>query len=174
MATIDDPTTEKIDGRTYGALKALTEKAAETAMPGKVAVVRPGLIVGPEDPSDRFTYWPVRVARGGEVLAPGSAGRPDPAHRRPRPGRVPRPADRRQDDGRLQRTGPDHDADHGPDAGRLQGGRPQRRDFTWADAEFPREAGRPRLERHAGLGPEQAARRPASRRSATPAPSRRA
>ena len=76
VATIDDPTTEKIDGRTYGALKALTEKAAETAMPGKVAVVRPGLIVGPEDPSDRFTYWPVRVARGGEVLAPGSADDP--------------------------------------------------------------------------------------------------
>ena len=76
VATIDDPTTEKIDGRTYGALKALTEKAAEAAMPGKVAVVRPGLIVGPEDPSDRFTYWPVRVARGGEVLAPGSADDP--------------------------------------------------------------------------------------------------
>jgi 2'-hydroxyisoflavone reductase len=76
VATIDDPTTEKIDGRTYGALKALTEKAAEAAMPGKVAVVRPGLIVGPEDPSDRFTYWPVRVARGGEVLAPGSPDDP--------------------------------------------------------------------------------------------------
>jgi 2'-hydroxyisoflavone reductase len=76
VAVIDDPATEKIDGRTYGALKALSEKAAETAMPGKVAVVRPGLIVGPEDPSDRFTYWPVRVARGGEVLAPGSADDP--------------------------------------------------------------------------------------------------
>ncbi len=76
VATIDDPTTEKIDGRTYGALKALSEKAAESAMAGKVAIVRPGLIVGPEDPSDRFTYWPVRVARGGEVLAPGS--RDDP------------------------------------------------------------------------------------------------
>jgi 2'-hydroxyisoflavone reductase len=76
VATIDDPTTEKIDGRTYGALKALTEKAAETAMPGKVAVVRPGLIVGPEDPSDRFTYWPWRVAQGGEVLAPGAPDDP--------------------------------------------------------------------------------------------------
>jgi 2'-hydroxyisoflavone reductase len=76
VATIDDPTTEKIDGRTYGALKALSEKAAETSMLGKVAVVRPGLIVGPEDPTDRFTYWPVRVARGGEVLAPGSADDP--------------------------------------------------------------------------------------------------
>jgi 2'-hydroxyisoflavone reductase len=76
VATIEDPTTEKIDGRTYGALKALSEKAAEASMPGKVAVVRPGLIVGPEDPSDRFTYWPVRVAAGGEVLAPGSPDDP--------------------------------------------------------------------------------------------------
>jgi 2'-hydroxyisoflavone reductase len=76
LATIDDPTTEKIDGRTYGALKALSEKAAESSMPGRVAVVRPGLIVGPEDPSDRFTYWPVRVAAGGEVLAPGSPDDP--------------------------------------------------------------------------------------------------
>jgi 2'-hydroxyisoflavone reductase len=76
VATIEDVTTEKIDGRTYGALKALSEKAAESSMPGKVAVVRPGLIVGPEDPSDRFTYWPVRVAAGGEVLAPGSPNDP--------------------------------------------------------------------------------------------------
>jgi 2'-hydroxyisoflavone reductase len=76
VSNIDDPATEKIDARTYGALKALSEQAAEAAMPGKVAVVRPGLIVGPEDPSDRFTYWPVRVARGGEVLAPGSAEDP--------------------------------------------------------------------------------------------------
>ena len=76
VATIADPTTEKITGETYGALKALSEKAAHEAMPGKVSVVRPGLIVGPDDPSDRFTYWPVRVARGGEVLAPGSPDDP--------------------------------------------------------------------------------------------------
>ena len=76
VATIADPATEKITGETYGALKALSEKAAEESMPGRVAVVRPGLIVGPEDPSDRFTYWPVRVAKGGEVLAPGSPGDP--------------------------------------------------------------------------------------------------
>src|SRR6202046_659772 len=69
-------TTEKVDGGAHGALKALTEKAAETAMPGKVAVVRPGLIVGPDDPSDRFTYWPARVARGGEAPAPGSPDAP--------------------------------------------------------------------------------------------------
>lgn len=55
----------------YGALKVLCERAAEERMPGRVTVARPGLIVGPLDPTDRFTYWPVRVARGGEVLAPG-------------------------------------------------------------------------------------------------------
>ncbi len=59
------------NGRYYGGFKALCEKAAEASMPGKVTVVRPGLIVGPGDNSDRFTWWPVRVARGGEVLAPG-------------------------------------------------------------------------------------------------------
>lgn len=61
----------KDGGRYYGALKALCEKAAEEAMPGRVTVVRPGLIVGPEDGSDRYNYWPVRIARGGTVLAPG-------------------------------------------------------------------------------------------------------
>lgn len=58
-------------GRFYGALKALCEAAAEDAMPRRVTVVRPGLIVGPGDSSDRFTYWPVRVAEGGRILAPG-------------------------------------------------------------------------------------------------------
>jgi 2'-hydroxyisoflavone reductase len=71
-----DPKVETITGETFGPLKALSEKAAEAAMPGRVAVVRPGLIVGPDDPTDRFTYWPVRVARGGEVLAPGSPDDP--------------------------------------------------------------------------------------------------
>jgi 2'-hydroxyisoflavone reductase len=55
----------------YGPMKAECERTAERIMPGRVTIVRPGLIVGPEDTSDRFTYWPVRIARGGEVLAPG-------------------------------------------------------------------------------------------------------
>lgn len=54
----------------YGPLKALAEKEAETAFPGRATIIRPGLIVGVGDPSDRFTYWPVRIARGGDVLAP--------------------------------------------------------------------------------------------------------
>ena len=58
--------------KTYGPLKALSEKEAEKWFPGRTLIIRPGLIVGPRDESDRFTYWPVRVDRGGEVLAPGA------------------------------------------------------------------------------------------------------
>jgi 2'-hydroxyisoflavone reductase len=75
VATVADEATEDVSQH-YGALKALCEKAAEAALPGRVANVRPGLIVGPDDPTDRFTYWPVRVARGGEVLAPGDGEDP--------------------------------------------------------------------------------------------------
>jgi 2'-hydroxyisoflavone reductase len=62
-------------GEHYGALKALCEAEAERAMPGRVLQVRSGLIVGAFDPTDRFTYWVMRVARGGRVLAPGDPGR---------------------------------------------------------------------------------------------------
>ena len=55
----------------YGPTKALAEQVAEEAFPGRTTIVRPGFIVGPGDPTDRFTYWPVRIDRGGEVLAPG-------------------------------------------------------------------------------------------------------
>jgi nucleoside-diphosphate-sugar epimerase len=58
--------------KTYGPLKALSEKEAENWFPGKTLIIRPGLIVGPRDETDRFTYWPVRIDRGGEVLAPGA------------------------------------------------------------------------------------------------------
>jgi nucleoside-diphosphate-sugar epimerase len=71
VAKLADETTEKVTGETYGALKALCEKAAQSSIPDRTTVIRPGLIVGPGDSSDRFTYWPVRVDRGGEVLAPG-------------------------------------------------------------------------------------------------------
>ncbi len=68
-----DPYAEtRVTGENYGPLKALSEKEAEKWFPGKTTVIRPGLIVGPGDPSDRFTYWPVRIDRGGEVMAPGA------------------------------------------------------------------------------------------------------
>jgi 2'-hydroxyisoflavone reductase len=60
----------------YGPLKARAEETIAAALPGRVAIVRPGLIVGPHDPTGRFTYWPQRVARGGTVLAPGRPERP--------------------------------------------------------------------------------------------------
>lgn len=71
-----DETTEEINGLTYGPLKVLCEQAAEAALPGRVLTVRPGLIVGPHDPTNRFTYWPIRIRRGGEVLAPGQPDYP--------------------------------------------------------------------------------------------------
>ena len=57
--------------KTYGPLKVLSEKEAEKSFPGKTLIIRPGLIVGPHDETDRFTYWPVRIDRSGEVLSPG-------------------------------------------------------------------------------------------------------
>ena len=59
-------------GRYYGALKSRSEKEVQDDYPGIFTIIRPGLIVGPLDRTDRFTYWPVRVAKGGEVLAPGT------------------------------------------------------------------------------------------------------
>src|SRR5215831_13126169 len=55
----------------YGPLKVLSEQEAEKWFPKQTLIIRPGLIVGPRDETDRFTYWPVRIDRGGEVLAPG-------------------------------------------------------------------------------------------------------
>lgn len=62
--------------KTYGPLKALSEQEAGKWFPGKTLIIRPGLIVGPNDQTDRFTYWPVRIDRGGEVLAPGNPDDP--------------------------------------------------------------------------------------------------
>jgi 2'-hydroxyisoflavone reductase len=66
----------RANGELYGPLKAMSEKEADKQFPGKATIIRPGLIVGPGDETDRFTYWPVRLARGGEVLAPGDGSDP--------------------------------------------------------------------------------------------------
>ena len=76
VSPLADPADETITGETYGPLKAASEAAARDGFGGQAVVVRPGLIVGPHDPSDRFTYWPDRVARGGGVLAPGDGRTP--------------------------------------------------------------------------------------------------
>jgi 2'-hydroxyisoflavone reductase len=72
LAVLEDPTTEAVSGPTYGGLKVLCEQAAEAGFAGRCLISRPGLIVGPHDPTGRFTWWVQRVARGGDVLAPGS------------------------------------------------------------------------------------------------------
>lgn len=66
---------EELNNETYGPLKVLCEKAIEEELPGRALIVRAGLIVGPYDATDRFTYWVRRVARGGRVLAPGKPDR---------------------------------------------------------------------------------------------------
>jgi 2'-hydroxyisoflavone reductase len=73
---VGEPLTASRLGELYGPLKAECERIAIAAYGAGALVVRPGLIVGPYDPTDRFTYWPVRFLRGGDVLAPGRPQRP--------------------------------------------------------------------------------------------------
>jgi len=70
--TLSNPDIEEITNDTYGPMKALCEQYCAEAFKGRMSVVRPGYIVGPLDRSDRFTYWPVRASKGGEMLAPGT------------------------------------------------------------------------------------------------------
>ncbi len=74
-AALADPTSEDVR-QFYGPLKARCEETVEAALPCRATIIRPGLIVGPEDTTDRFTWWPVRIDRGGEVLAPGTPNDP--------------------------------------------------------------------------------------------------
>lgn len=72
LGKLADPETDKVTGETYGPMKALCEQYSSAAFKDRSSIVRPGYIVGPLDPTDRFTYWPVRASRGGEMLAPGT------------------------------------------------------------------------------------------------------
>jgi 2'-hydroxyisoflavone reductase len=74
VGRMEDETSEENTDETYGPRKALCEKVVQDVFGIRSLIIRPGLIVGPHDPTDRFTYWPVRVSRGGDVLAPD---RPD-------------------------------------------------------------------------------------------------
>lgn len=71
LAPLPEPKSEEV-GKYYGPLKVLCEKEVQSAFGKRSVIVRPGLIVGPGDPTDRFTYWPVRIDKGGEVLASGA------------------------------------------------------------------------------------------------------
>jgi 2'-hydroxyisoflavone reductase len=73
LAKLEDETSEEVNEKTYGALKASCEKIIENYFPNHSLIIRPGLIVGPRDPTHRFAYWPLRMIDGGEVLAPGES-----------------------------------------------------------------------------------------------------
>ena len=123
----------------YGPLKALSEKEAEKWFPGKALIIRPGLIVGPGDPSDRFTYWPVRIEKGGEVLGPGTPNDPvqfidarDLAEwviRMTEQGTV----------GTFNATGPNYKLTMGKMFDEIKAASKSNATFTWADADFLRE-----------------------------------
>ena len=70
VGKLEDESVEEITGETYGPLKALCEKVVQDVYGPRSLIIRPGLVVGPHDPTDRFTYWPLRIAKGGEVLTP--------------------------------------------------------------------------------------------------------
>ncbi len=72
VGRLEDPTVEEVTGQTYGPLKALCEEAVQEVFGDRANIVRPGYIVGPGDPTDRWTYWPVRVSMGGDMLVPGT------------------------------------------------------------------------------------------------------
>ena len=122
----------------YGPLKVQSEKEAEKWFPGKALIIRPGLIVGPGDETDRFTYWPVRIARGGEVLAPGTPNDPvqfidarDLAEwtiRMVEQGTV----------GTFNATGPAYKLTMGKMLDEIKAATKSDATFTWADADFLR------------------------------------
>ncbi len=145
LAALADETAEAITGETYGGLKALCERAVQDVYGARALIVRPGLIVGPHDPTHRFTYWPARAADasrcGGEALAPSQ------------PGHLTQFIDARDLSawcislleagaaGIYNATGPDYPLTLGAvfDACRVAAGTPVR--FTWVDEGFLLEQG---------------------------------
>ena len=140
-----DPYKETIDTvresqfKLYGPLKALSEQEAEKWFPGKTLIIRPGLIVGPGDQTDRFTYWPVRIDRGGEVLAPGKPTDPvqiidarDIAEWTIR-------MVENGETGTYNATGPGNPLGMGEMLGGIKAGVKSDAKFTWVSAEFLEE-----------------------------------
>jgi 2'-hydroxyisoflavone reductase len=76
VARLENPNEVELSNATYGPLKTHCEDVVLAEFGTRSLVVRPGLIIGPHDPTDRFTYWPVRARRGGEILAPQQADLP--------------------------------------------------------------------------------------------------
>jgi 2'-hydroxyisoflavone reductase len=71
MGATDPYYITQAEGKQYGPLGVLCEREAEKQFPGRTLIVRPGAVIGPGDPAGAFTYWPVRMEKGGEILAAG-------------------------------------------------------------------------------------------------------
>lgn len=122
--------------KTYGPLMALSEQEAEKWFPGKTLIIRPGLIVGPGDETDRFTYWPLRIDRGGEVMAPGDPS--DPVQfidARDLAEWTIRMAENRET-GAFNATGPARQLGVGDMLGGIKAALKANANFTWVSAEF--------------------------------------
>jgi 2'-hydroxyisoflavone reductase len=137
-----DPMKETMDAvrasgfKLYGPLKALSEHEAEKSFPKQALIIRPGLIVGPRDESDRVTYWPVRIDRGGEVLAPGDPG--DPVQfidARDLAEWTIRMVEKRET-GIYNATGPSHPLGVGEMLDGIKTGIKSEAKFTWVNADF--------------------------------------
>jgi 2'-hydroxyisoflavone reductase len=76
LATVADPAAEDVTNENYGGLKVLCEQAVAAAFPERYTIIRPGIVAGPHDLSDRFTYWVRRAARGGTAVAPNRPDQP--------------------------------------------------------------------------------------------------
>jgi 2'-hydroxyisoflavone reductase len=76
LADLDDPSVEEVTDETYGGLKVLCERVAVERFGPQSIIVRPTYVVGPDDYTWRFPWWVARIARGGDVLAPGPADAP--------------------------------------------------------------------------------------------------
>jgi 2'-hydroxyisoflavone reductase len=125
--------------KTYGPLKALSEQEAEKWFPGKTLIIRPGLIVGPGDETDRFTYWPVRIDRGGDILAPGKPS--DPVQfidARDLAKWTIHMAENRET-GIYNATGPAKPLEIGNMLDGIKGGLRSNASFTWVPADFLRQ-----------------------------------
>ena len=75
LIKLADESVEEITGESYGGLKVLCEKVVRDYFPHNHVVLRPGIVIGPHDHTDRFSYWPIRVQKGGEILAPNAPDR---------------------------------------------------------------------------------------------------
>ena len=142
VAELEDPTVEQVTGETYGGMKALCEQAARDVFGENAIIVRPGLIIGPGDNTDRWTYWPVRIDRGGEVLAPNTPD--DPVQNidaRDLAEFMVRLVEEPGHGGTYNATGPAEPETFGQMLDGIRAALGSDAEFTWVDAAFLQERG---------------------------------